>query len=80
MRRRNITSQVLRGVRTHWILTRSALDMVDVGAESGDKLNRIPVRDFFSRVRAHEEREPMESLHPPLFPSIASRQQSAIHR
>src|SRR5690606_41942737 len=61
----DITSQALREVRTHWIMTRSALDVVtvDVGTEDGDKLHRIPVREFLSRVRAHEEREPMASLH-----------------
>ena len=33
----DITSQVLREVRTHWIMTRSALDVVtvDVGSEDG---------------------------------------------
>ncbi|MDQ7880320.1 hypothetical protein Q9R08_20195 [Microbacterium sp. QXD-8] len=61
----DITSQALREVRTHWIMTRSALDVVtvDVGTENGDKRDRIPVRDFLSRVRAREEREPLESLH-----------------
>lgn len=61
----DITSQVLREVRTHWIMTKSALDVVtvDVGTEDGDKLDRIPVREFLSHVRAREEREPMESLH-----------------
>lgn len=61
----DITSQVLREVRTHWIMTRSALEVVtvDVGADDGTNTNRIPVRDFLTRVRAHEEREPLESLH-----------------
>lgn len=61
----DITSQVLREVRTHWIMTRSALDVVtvDVGTGNGDKLDRVPVRDFLSRVRAREEREPLESLY-----------------
>lgn len=61
----DITSQVLREVRTHWIMTRSALEVVtvDVRAEDGTNTNRIPVRDFLSRVRAHEEREPLESLY-----------------
>lgn len=61
----DITSQVLREVRTHWIMTRSALDVVavDVGTENGDKRDGIPVRDFLSRVRVHEQREPLESLH-----------------
>lgn len=60
----DLTSQVLREVRTHWIMTRSALDVVtvDVGTEDADQVNRIPVREFLSRVRAREEREPMESL------------------
>lgn len=61
----DITSQVLREVRTHWIMTRSALDVVtvDVGSEDGGERDRIPVREFLSRVRAQEEREPLESLH-----------------
>lgn len=61
----DITSQVLREVRTHWIMTRSALDVVtvDVGAEDGDKPDRIPVREFLSRLRGREEREPLESLY-----------------
>ncbi len=61
----DITSQVLREVRTHWIMTRSALDVVtvDVATEDGDKRDRIPVHDFLTRVRAHEQREPLESLH-----------------
>lgn len=61
----DITSQVLREVRTHWIMTRSALDVVtvDVGAEDGTNTNHIPVRDFLTRVRAHEQREPLESLY-----------------
>lgn len=61
----DITSQVLREVRTHWIMTMSALDAVtvDVTAEGGDKLDRIPVRDYLSRVLAQKERDRMESLH-----------------
>lgn len=61
----DLTSQVLREVRTHWIMTRSALDVVtvDVGTEGGDQVDRVPVRDFLIRVRAQVEREPMESLH-----------------
>lgn len=61
----DITSQVLREVRTHWIMTRSALDVVtvDITTEDGDKLDGIPVRDFLSRVRARGEREPLETLH-----------------
>jgi uncharacterized protein (DUF2267 family) len=61
----DITSQVLREVRTHWIMARSALDVVtvDVDAPDGGERDRIPVREFLSRVRAQEEREPMESLH-----------------
>lgn len=61
----DITSQVLREVRTHWIMTRSALDVVtvDLDARDGSERDRIPVREFLSRVRAKEEREPMESLH-----------------
>ncbi|GAA5202979.1 hypothetical protein [Microbacterium jejuense] len=61
----DITSQVLREVRTHWIMTMSALDAVtvDVGTAEGDKLDRIPVRGYLSRVLAQKEREPLESLH-----------------
>jgi hypothetical protein len=61
----DITSQVLREVRTHWIMTRSALDVatVDVDAPDGGERDRIPVGEFLSRVRVQEEREPMESLH-----------------
>ncbi|WP_222855788.1 hypothetical protein [Microbacterium jejuense] len=61
----DITSQVLREVRTHWIMTRSALDVVtvDIGARDGEELERIPVREFLTRVRAQGEREPVESLH-----------------
>lgn len=61
----DITSQVLREVRTHWIMTRSALDVVtvDVGTEDGANTNRIPVRDFLTRLRADEKREPLESLY-----------------
>lgn len=61
----DITSQVLREVRTHWIMTRSALDVVtvDVDAPDGGERNRIPVREYLSRVRAQEGREAMESLH-----------------
>jgi hypothetical protein len=61
----DITSQVLREVRTHWIMTMSALDAVtvDVGTEDGDNLDRIPVRNYLSRVLAQEGRNPVESLH-----------------
>ncbi|MFK4804338.1 hypothetical protein ACI3KX_00585 [Microbacterium sp. ZW CA_36] len=61
----DITSQVLREVRTHWIMTRSALEVVtvDVGAEHGGEPHRIPVREFLSRVLAQEERAPLETLH-----------------
>jgi hypothetical protein len=48
----DITSQMLREVRTHWIMTRSALEVVTVGVSgevAGDR-DRIPVRDFLSRV------------------------------
>src|SRR6478735_4831557 len=61
----DLTSQVLREVRTHWIMSTSALDVVtvDVGAESGDGRYRLPVREFLSRVRALQEREQLESLY-----------------
>lgn len=46
-------------------MTRSALDVVtvDVGSEDGGQRDRIPVREFLTRVRAQEECEPLESLH-----------------
>lgn len=61
----DISSQVLREVWTHWIMTRSALDVVtvDVDAQDGSARDRIPLREFLSRARAQGEREPMESLH-----------------
>ncbi|MFL2002206.1 hypothetical protein [Microbacterium sp. A1-JK] len=61
----DITRQVLREVRTHWITTRSALDAVkvDVDVKDGGELDRIPVREFLSRSLALEECEPVESLH-----------------
>lgn len=61
----DITSQVLREVRTHWIMTRSALDVVtvDVDAQGGSQRTRIPVREYLSRVRAQEGRDPVDSLH-----------------
>lgn len=61
----DITSQVLREVRTHWIMTRSALDVVtvDVSGDGVGDRDRIPVREFLSRVQAEEEREPLESLY-----------------
>jgi hypothetical protein len=60
----DITSQVLREVRTHWIMTTSALDVVtvDVGGEDADDGNRISVREFLSRIRAAEKRDPSEAL------------------
>src|SRR3546814_8689480 len=44
----DITSQVLREVRTHWIMTRSALDVVtvDLDARDGSEGDRIPVREL----------------------------------
>lgn len=61
----DITSQVLREVRTHWIMTRSALEVVtvDVSGEGIGDRSRIPVREYLSRMQAQEEREPLESLH-----------------
>jgi hypothetical protein len=61
----DITSQVLREVRTHWIMTRSALDVVsvDVDTEEDGERAGMPVREYLSRVRAQKDREPMESIH-----------------
>lgn len=61
----DITSQVLREVRTHWIMTRSALDVVtvEVGTKGGSERDRLAVREFLSRIRAENGRAPMESLH-----------------
>jgi hypothetical protein len=55
----DITSQMLREVRTHWIMTRSALEVVtvDVSGDGEGGRDRIPVREFLSRVQANEERE-----------------------
>lgn len=46
-------------------MTRCALDVVtvDVGADDGGGRDRIPVREFLSRVRAHDERQPLGSLY-----------------
>jgi hypothetical protein len=60
----DITSQVLREVRTHWIMTRSALDVVTVDVESVDgAAERIPVQEFLGRELAREEREPEDVLY-----------------
>lgn len=55
----DITSQVLREVRTHWIMTNSALDVVtvDVG-ESG----HIGARAFLGRQLAREARDSTDSV------------------
>ncbi|WP_229382775.1 hypothetical protein [Microbacterium allomyrinae] len=61
----DITSQMLREVRTHWIMARSAIEVVtvDVSAEGEGGLDRIPVQEFLGRMLAAREREPLESLH-----------------
>jgi hypothetical protein len=45
-------------------MTRSALDVVtvEVGPEDGEHLSRKPVREYLRRMRAQEQREPMETL------------------
>ena len=55
----DITSQVLREVRTHWIMTNSALDVVtvDVG-----ETQPIGARAFLARQLAREGREPTDSV------------------
>lgn len=57
----DITSQALREVRAHWIMTRSALDVVTVDVEGG-KAERISAREFLSRERAKQERAASDSL------------------
>ncbi|WP_458042308.1 MULTISPECIES: hypothetical protein [Bacteria] len=61
----DITSQMLREVRTHWIMTTSAFQVVTVGVDGMDDGDgdRIRAWEFLSRVQAYEEREPTESLH-----------------
>ncbi|WP_345803363.1 hypothetical protein AAIB33_09855 [Microbacterium sp. AZCO] len=60
----DITSQVLREVRTHWIMTTSALDVVTVDVETLDgTVERVPVREYLGREREREDREPSESLY-----------------
>lgn len=61
----DITSQVLREVRTHWIMTTSAFDVVtvDVRAEHADEIQRIPVREFLGRALTRGQREPLETLY-----------------
>lgn len=60
----DITSQALREVRTHWIMTRSALDVVtvDVGTIDGGKGERISAREFLNRELANHERDASDSL------------------
>jgi hypothetical protein len=60
----DITSQMLREVRTHWIMTTSALDVVtvDVGEDDVSDRDRIPVREFLSRMRVAGKRDPSEAL------------------
>lgn len=61
----DITSQVLREVRTHWIMTMSALRVVtvDVRGKGEGEFDRIPVQEFLSRVMAEEGREQLEQLY-----------------
>lgn len=61
----DITSQMLREVRTHWIMTRSALEVVtvDIPGEDVAERERVPVREFLSLVLEEEERDPAESVY-----------------
>ncbi len=56
----DITSPALGELRTHWIITRSALDVAtaDVGAEDDAITGPVRVGSSFTRVRGDEEREP----------------------
>ncbi len=49
----DITSQILREVRTHWIMARSALDVVTVEVEEG---RTIGAREFLGDLLAREDR------------------------
>ena len=55
----DITSQVLREVRTHWIMTNSALDVVTVDVGEGQP---IGAREFLARQLAREGREQRDSI------------------
>lgn len=61
----DITSQVLREVRTHWIMTKSALEVVtvDVRGNAEGEFDRIPVQEFLGRVMAEEGREQLEQVY-----------------
>lgn len=61
----DITSQALREVRTHWIMTRSALDVVTVDVETieGGKSERLPAREFLGRELAKRERDASGALY-----------------
>ncbi|MDL9981203.1 hypothetical protein [Microbacterium candidum] len=60
----DITSQVLREVRTHWIMTMSAFDVVTVNDVTDDgEIRPIPVREFLGRERERGERDSSELLH-----------------
>ncbi|WP_404433891.1 hypothetical protein LG299_05125 [Microbacterium lacus] len=61
----DITSQMLREVRTHWIMSKSAIEVVtvDVPGASGADRDRVSVREFLRRVIAEGEREPLENLY-----------------
>jgi len=55
----DITSQVLREVRTHWIMTNSALDVVTVDVGESQP---IGARVFLARQLAREGREQRDSI------------------
>jgi hypothetical protein len=61
----DITSQTLREVRTHWIMSTSALDVVtiDVDTMSGGEEERIPAREFLGRELANDQRDASDALH-----------------
>ena len=61
----DITSQALREVRTHWIMTKSALDVVtvDVETKEGGEGERIPAREFLGRELATHERDASHALY-----------------
>ncbi|WP_345802960.1 hypothetical protein AAIB33_07730 [Microbacterium sp. AZCO] len=56
----DITSQVLREVRTHWVMTRSALDVVTVDVGEGRTLG---AREFLGRQLERQDRDAVESTH-----------------
>ncbi|GAA1994542.1 hypothetical protein [Microbacterium pumilum] len=59
----DITSQVLREVRTHWIMTKSAFDVVTVDVIMSDGgVRPIPVREFLRLERERADRDSSDSL------------------